>query len=296
MAQATCNGITLEYETFGDAADPAVLLIAGLGFQLIDWQTSFCERIAAAGHYVVRFDNRDIGLSEKLETLGTPDLPAILKVIVAGGTPKVPYFLKDMAADTVGLMDALGIARAHIVGMSMGGMIAQQMAVFYPNRLISLTSMMSSSSNRFLPPPSAAANTVLMNAPSSQDLDDVIAFGLEVNDVIGSPGFRWDRVALMRHIRSCVERCYCPTGYLRQYTAVQASRLKEGALAGVMAPTLVIHGKDDMLIPWQAGSETAELIKDARFELVPGMGHDLSPALSDHLAGIILPHLEASRP
>lgn len=295
MAKLISNGISLEYETFGAAADPAVVLIAGLGFQLIDWPVAFCEAIAAEGFYVVRFDNRDIGLSQKMEQLGLPDMGRILQQVQTQQTPSVPYHLSDMAADVAGLLAGLGIERAHIVGMSMGGMIAQLAAIFYPEKLYSLTSIMSSSGNRHLPPPTAAATSVLMAAPASQNEDDVVAFGLQVNDVIGSPGYRWDRAALKAHICACVRRCYCPSGYMRQYAAVLASNPRVSELPHIGAPTLVIHGLDDPLVPYAAGEDTARLIPGARLELVAGMGHDLSPALCAHLAGILIPHLTSHR-
>ncbi|MCR9212737.1 MAG: alpha/beta hydrolase [Proteobacteria bacterium] len=292
MAHLISNGLQLEYETFGSPENPAAILIAGLGFQLIDWPTFFCQKIADAGYYVVRFDNRDIGLSQKLEELGVPDLQGITEQLQAGESPKIPYHISDMAGDVAGLMDALSIQKAHIIGMSMGGMIAQLMAIFYADRVLSLTSIMSTSGSKMLPPPAAAAMSVLMKAPASEDLEDVVAFGLEVNDVIGSPGFRWDREELTEHVRTCVQRCFCPTGYLRQYTAVQAQNSRTRELPGITAPTLVIHGKDDLLIPHEAGEDTARLIPNSRLELVEGMGHDLSPALCRHLSDLILPHLK----
>ena len=295
MTKLICNGISLEYEMFGETGNPAVILIAGLGFQLIDWPTAFCKAIAEKGFRVIRFDNRDIGLSQKMEQTGLPDMTRILQQLQMTQAPTVPYHLSDMAADVAGLMDALHIERAHIAGMSMGGMIAQLMAIFYPENLFSLTSIMSSSGNRHLPPPTPAATSVLMSAPASQNEDDVVAFGLQVNDVIGSPGFRWDRKALETHIRACFRRSYSPSGYMRQYAAVLASNPRVSELPHVTAPTLVIHGKDDPLVPFAAGEDTARLIPGARLELVDGMGHDLSPALCDHLAGIVIPHLVANR-
>ena len=177
----------------------------------------------------------------------------------------------------------------------MGGMIAQLMAIFYPEKVLSLTSIMSSSGNRQLPPSTPAATSVLMSAPASQDVEDVVDFGLKVNDVIGSPGYRWDREALRAHIRACVKRNYSPAGYMRQYAAVLASNPRVSELPGVTAPTLVIHGKDDPLVPPEAGMDTARLIPGAKLELVAGMGHDLSPALCEHLASLVIPHLSANR-
>jgi pimeloyl-ACP methyl ester carboxylesterase len=291
MAKARSNGLFFEYETFGSKADAAVVLIAGLGFQLIDWPVAFCERLARAGTFVVRFDNRDIGLSQKLEEKGLPDMSLIAEQVKAGETPQIPYRLEDMALDLDGLLDAIALDSVHMVGMSMGGMIAQIMAIHYQERVLSLTSIMSSTSEASLPPPSAEAAAVLMSAPAGEELGDIIAYGLEVNDVIGSPGFRWDRAALMDHIGVCIRRNYCPSGYLRQYAAVQAAHSRVSELPSVTAPTLVIHGKEDHLIPPEGGEETARLIPGARLEMVEGMGHDLSPALCDHLAGLVISHI-----
>ncbi|WP_339633215.1 alpha/beta fold hydrolase [uncultured Sneathiella sp.] len=295
MANMICNGLSLEYEAFGDADKPAVFLIAGLGFQLIDWPVAFCESVAAEGFHVIRFDNRDIGLSQKLNEKGIPDLGRIMQQLQNGEVPAVPYHLSQMAADLAALMEGLSIHQAHIIGMSMGGMIAQLMAIFYPEKVLSLTSIMSSSGNRQLPPSTPAATSVLMSAPASQDVEDVVDFGLKVNDVIGSPGYRWDRDALKDHIRTCVTRNYSPAGYMRQYAAVLASNPRVSELPGVTAPTLVIHGKDDPLVPPEAGMDTARLIPGAKLELVAGMGHDLSPALCEHLASLVIPHLSANR-
>lgn len=294
MSTLQSNGLFLEYDTFGARSDPAVILIAGLGFQLIDWPVTFCERLAANGFFVIRFDNRDIGLSQKLEEELVPDLVALGDKISAGVALDLPYNLTDMMEDVVGVLDALSIDAVHLIGMSMGGMIAQLIAIHYPERLRSLTSIMSSSGSSDLPPPNAAATTILMSASASEDLSDVVAFGLNVNDVIGSPGFKWNRDDLTEHIRSCVERCYYPAGYVRQYAAVLGSPSRACSLPNITAPTLVIHGTEDLLVLSEAGEETARLIPNARLELVEGMGHDLSPDLCDHLAGLILPHIKAN--
>lgn len=287
------NGLTLEYETFGSKDHPAIVLVAGLGFQLIDWPVAFCERLADAGFFVLRYDNRDIGLSQKLEEKGIPDLSLIAGQLASGGTPQIPYQLEEMTADLTGLLDGLSLESAHVVGMSMGGMIAQLMAIHFPDRVRSLTSMMSSTSDPSLPPPSARAAAVLMSAPASEELEAIVAYGLEVNDIIGSPGFRWDRNALEDHIANCVRRSYCPGGYLRQYAAVMAAPSRVPELPSIVAPTLVIHGKEDPLLSPVGGEDTARLIPAARLELIEGMGHDLSPALCDHLAGLILSHVAA---
>jgi pimeloyl-ACP methyl ester carboxylesterase len=293
MATLVSNSISLEYETFGADTDPAVVLVAGLGFQLIDWPATFCDQLSENGYFVVRFDNRDIGLSQKLEDKPVPDLVALGEKLRSGVPVDVPYHLTDMMTDVIGLLDVLSIEKVHLIGMSMGGMIAQLAAIHYPQRLLSLTSIMSSSGSSSLPPLTAAATTVLMSAPASADMSDVVDFGLTVNDVIGSPGYPWNRDALTQHLRHCVERCYYPEGYVRQYAAVLAAKSRASLLPKVTTPTLIIHGKDDMLVLQEGGKETARLIPNSQLELVDGMGHDLSPSLCAHLAELILPHLNA---
>jgi pimeloyl-ACP methyl ester carboxylesterase len=292
--QVKVGDILLEVDRHGSYDDPAVILIAGLGFQLIDWPTGFCDQLVAAGFQVIRFDNRDIGLSHKFEEAGIPDLATVMSARMSGADPVVPYQLTDMAADVIGLMDALGLPQAHIVGMSMGGMISQILAASYPDRVSSLTSIMSSSSDPSLPGPAPAAAAILSSAPLSQEMVEIVDFGLRVNEVIGSLSFRWDKADLTAHIAACVERSYCPQGYMRQYAAVMAATSRRKLLSKVTGPSLVIHGENDPLVQPVCGRDVADHIKDARFELVPGMGHDLSPALCDHLAGLIAPHIQGA--
>jgi len=282
----------LEVELRGSSEHPAVILIAGLGFQLIDWPDDFCDSLVGAGYQVIRFDNRDIGLSQKFDAAGLPDLGTVMADKMAGHIPDTPYSLSHMAQDVTGLLGALGIEKVHIVGMSMGGMIAQLVAAHAPGCTASLTSIMSSSSDPALPGPTAPAMQVLSSAPQSQERADIVAFGLEVNDVIGSPSFRWPRVALTRHIEACVERSYSPAGYVRQYAAVMAAPSRRELLAQITAPTLVVHGDADPLVPASCGKDVADHVPDARFVQVSGMGHDLSPALCQHLVRIIIPHLD----
>ncbi|MEH6402892.1 MAG: alpha/beta hydrolase [Sneathiella sp.] len=293
MTQIEVNGITLEAERIGSPSAPAVFLIAGLGFQLIDWPLSFAEKLVEAGYQVIRFDNRDIGLSQKLEEEGLPDLGAIIQEKMAGGTPDVPYDLSHMAADVIGLMDAFSIDKAHIVGMSMGGMIAQILAANHASRCLSLTSIMSTTGDPSLPQADPEIMAVLVSAPSSQDKKDIVEFGLKVNDTIGSPGFRWDRSALQAHIEACFDRSYCPTGFMRQMAAVSTAKPRRQMLSKVAVPTLVIHGEDDPLVPASGGRDVADHISGASFKLVSGMGHDLSPSLCDQLAELIVPHLNS---
>lgn len=290
MAQIKAGDITLEVERIGDPADPAIILIAGLGFQLIDWPLSFCERLARHGYQIIRFDNRDVGQSQKLEHFGIPDMAAVLAGKASGNPVAVPYQLLDMAGDVIALMDALSLEKAHITGMSMGGMISQLIAAHYPDRCLSLTSIMSTSGEASVSAPHPEAMAVITGAPASQDKKDIVAFGLKVNDVIGSPDYRWDRGDLTRHIEACIDRGYCPSGYLRQMSAVFSAEPRRELLAALSLPTLVIHGLDDLLVPASGGQDVADHVPDAQLALVPGMGHDLSPALCAHLANIMVPY------
>ncbi len=294
MAQIKAGDIALEIDHMGDPQDPAIILIAGLGFQLIDWPREFCETLAGQGYQVIRFDNRDVGMSQKLEHLGVPDIPAVMADKAAGNPPRVPYQLSDMVGDIIALMDALSLDRAHIVGMSMGGMIAQLLAAQYPARCLSLTSIMSTSGETSVSAPKPEAMGVISSAPASQEMSDIVEFGLKVNDVIGSPGYRWDGHALRQHIEACVNRGYCPTGYMRQMSAVFSAQPRRELLSTITLPTLVIHGLDDPLVPASGGQDVADHIPGAKLELVAGMGHDLSPSLCVHLAALMLPHFKAA--
>ena len=295
MPVVTCNSVKLMIDRRGRETDPAILLIAGLGFQLIDWPDSFCDTLVANGFQVIRFDNRDIGLSQKLDHKGLVDLQSIISAKLTGGNPFVPYQLEDMAADAASLLKELNVGPAHIVGMSMGGMIAQLIAALYPDQVLSLTSIMSSSSDLSLPGPAPAAAAILASAPQSQQKADIVEFGLKVNDVIGSPGFRWNRSELKAHIEACIDRNYSPMGYMRQYAAVMAARSRRELLRKIKTPALVIHGTDDPLVPLACGKDVADHITGSHFESIAGMGHDLSPTLCARLAQVILPHLKAAR-
>ncbi len=294
MGQVKAGNITLEVDRIGDPSHPAIILIAGLGFQLIDWPRAFCETLAKSGYYVVRFDNRDVGFSQKLEALGVPDMAAVMADKAAGIAPRVPYSLADMASDVIALMDVLSIEKAHIAGMSMGGMIAQLLAAHHPARCLSLTSIMSTSGEASVSAPNTAAMAVITTAPASTEKSDIVAFGLKVNDTIGSPGYRWEKEALTQHIEACFDRGYCPTGYMRQMSAVFSAAPRRELLTTILLPTLVIHGLNDLLVPASGGQDVADHIRGAKLELVAGMGHDLSPSLCVHLAELMLPHFDAA--
>lgn len=274
MPRAHANGLDLEYETFGDPADPPMLLVMGLGAQLTAWPVGFCELLAAQGFHVVRFDNRDVGLSSHLDDLGLPNIPAIM----AGDRSSAPYLLADLAADAAGLLDALGIAKAHFVGASMGGMIVQQLAIDHPDRLLSLCSIMSTTGDRSVGTSSPDAMAVLMR-PAGATREEVLAGGLAAQRVIGSPGYPATDEYLLARTAEAFDRAFDPAGVARQMAAVMASPDRTPALREVTVSTLVVHGADDPLVNVTGGKATAAAIPGAELLVVPGMGHDLPTEL-----------------
>lgn len=280
MTQVLVNGITIEYECHGDSADPCFVLVRGLGTQLIDWPPSFISGLVEAGFSVLTFDNRDVGLSQKL--MGEPDLRAI----VGGQAP--PYRLDDMANDIVGVMDELGIAQAHLFGISMGGMIGQVMAVHSGHRLLSFCSVMSSSSRPGLPGPTpAAAASLAQDVGDTADEQTIVEATVQGLEVCGSPAYPLSSAARMRIARARFRRNYCPAGVKRQMAAIVASGDRSELLRTIKVPTLVIHGNDDPLIPVAAGKDTARLIPGARLVVIAGMGHDLPESLVPEMLTIV---------
>jgi pimeloyl-ACP methyl ester carboxylesterase len=274
MPRAETNGVELEYDTFGDPADPPLLLIMGLNTQLIGWPVGFCELLAGRGFHVVRFDNRDIGLSTQFDDVPTPDLMAIM----AGDKSAAPYLLEDMANDAAGLLDALGAQRAHIVGASMGGMIAQELVLGHPHRALSLCSIMSTTGDSSVGAPSAAALEVLLLPPGA-DRDGAIARGIAVLSVISSPGYPPTEQWMRERAAEAFDRAYHPAGGARQLAAIVASPDRTAALHGVTVPTVVLHGEADQLVDVSGGKATAAAIPGAELILFPGLGHDLPEAL-----------------
>jgi pimeloyl-ACP methyl ester carboxylesterase len=270
MPDVRSNGMTLRYETLGDPSAPALLLIMGLGAQLIDWPDGFCELLVARGYRVIRFDNRDAGLSTWLDELGRPDLGDIF----GGDFTTTPYRLADLAADAAGLLKELGVERAHVAGVSMGGMIAQQLAIDHPDRVLSLCSIMSTTGDRSVgrPTPEAAA---VLGQPPAGNREAAIASAVAASRIIGSPGFPVNEEELLRRTTAKYDRAYRPIGTARQYAAILASPDRTQALYGVTVPTLVIHGEADPLIDVSGGRATAATIPGAELLVVPGMGHDL---------------------
>ena len=270
MSNVEANGIQIEYETFGEPKLPPMLLIIGFAGQLIVWDDELCEQLAQRGYYVMRFDNRDVGLSSKLEVAGVPDIGALLR----GETIDIPYTIEDMADDAVGLLDALGIEKAHICGMSMGGMIAQAVTINHPQRVLSLISIYSTTGNPELPPPTPEAMEVLLTPPPLER-EANIEHTLKFFRWITGPGFPFDEEWHRKLAAQAYDRAFYPMGAARQFAALFTQKNRKPALTSVSVPTLVIHGSDDPLLPVEGGKDTAEAVPGAELKIIAGMGHDL---------------------
>jgi pimeloyl-ACP methyl ester carboxylesterase len=284
--RARAGAIELAYETFGERSDPPVVLIMGLAMQMLAWPEELCRLLAARGLYVVRFDNRDIGLSTHLHHARRANVMAAL----AGDTRSASYGLSELAADTAGLLDALGFESAHIVGASMGGMIAQTLAIEHPQRVRSLTSIMSTTGDRRAGTPTRAAAAVLL-APPATSRQAAVERAVAAYRVIGSPGFAPDEAAVRDRAARAYDRAYDPPGVARQLVAVLASGDRTAQLRRLRVPTLVIHGADDPLVQVSGGRATAAAIPGAELVVFEGMGHDLPrdlwPEFADRIGGLI---------
>ena len=291
--QAAVNGISITFEDKGPRDAPVILLVMGLGGQLTLWPDEFVDALNARGFRTIRYDNRDVGLSTRFDAAGVPNLKWMFVKSLLRLPVRSAYTLADMAADGVALLDHLGIARAHIVGVSMGGMIAQHIAARYPDRVLSLTSVMSTTGNPRLPRAQKEAMQVLTSRPMSGDPEDLIAYSVRAAKVIGSPGYPPDEERLQRRVRSDFERGWYPQGVARQMAAIVADGDRRPMLKSIDAPTLVIHGEGDPLVPLAGGRDTADNIPGARLLTIPGMGHDLPLGLVDTLADAIAGHAGA---
>ncbi len=274
MSNVTANGIQIEYETFGDNSFPALLLIAGNGAQMIVWDEEFCELLAKKCLFVIRFDNRDTGLSTKFDEAGTPDIMTAYKAAMEGRTVESAYSLDDMADDTVGLLDALGIKKAHICGASMGGMIAQVVSYRHPEQVLSLTSIMSNTGNPDLPHGKQDAIAALIS-PAPEEREAYIEHNVNIWRKLWSPGFPFEEERARKFLEASYDRSYCPQGMARQNTAIIACGDRRPFLSSIKVPTLVIHGADDPLIPVEGGKDTAGVIPGASLLIIDGMGHDM---------------------
>ncbi|WNG38670.1 alpha/beta hydrolase [Archangium violaceum] len=268
------NGIDIEYETFGKEGNPPLLLIMGVSVQMVFWDEEFIEQLVQRGFRVIRFDNRDVGRSTHFRSAGVPSEALSSQGATSGRQPDVPYLLSDMAADAAGLLDALGLKAAHVVGLSMGGMIAQELAIRHPERVLSLTSLMSTTSDPSLPGPKPELLPLFRQEPA-RDREQAIEQSMRLFRAIASPGFPLDEAGLRKKLTLSYDRCYDPEGTIRQQAAIMASGSRKQALASVKAPSLVIHGKEDPVIPVEAGIDTARSIPGAELLVVEGLGHDL---------------------
>lgn len=272
-----------------------VLLTMGLGLQLVAWPDTFVQALLQAGYRVVRYDNRDIGLSSHLDMLGKPSMPWQMVKHKLGFNMSQPYTLQDMANDALGLLDALGIERAHLIGVSMGGMISQRMAATAPQRVRSLTSIMSSSGAPGLPGPGPEVVLAMMQTPASTDPTDIVANTQALFQLLSSPAFRDDAAHVRDRLMAGVSRSYHPEGVLRQALAIMSDTDRHTLLPSITCPTLVIHGSADPLVPLACGRDTAQRIPGAQFEAIDGMGHDWPPAVQPLWLRVLLPHLAAAR-
>jgi len=283
MARAKANGIEIEYETAGDKNNPALLLVMGLGAQLTIWPDRLFGGLADKGFYIIRFDNRDVGLSTDFGKWGPPNIMSALQAAMKGEKVDAPYHLNDMAADAVALLDALGIQKAHMVGASMGGMIVQIVAAKYPARTRSMVSIYSSSGRRGLPQGKPEALAMLGSVPASDTREARVAHGIKLRQTIGSPGFPTPEAELRSLVEKNVDRRWYPEGAGRQYVSVLASGDRVELLKTVKAPTLVLHGEEDPLLPVECGRDVAKTVPGAEIETIAGWGHDFPPQLVPRL-------------
>ena len=282
---APANGLSLCYQTFGSPSDPALLLVMGLGAQMVLWEDGFCRMLADRGFFVVRFDNRDIGKSSRIST-PPPDLA---RVFMGQEQLRAPYTLADMAADTVGLMDALGVKKAHVVGASMGGMIAQEMAIRHPERVLTLTSIMSTTGERGLPPPKPEV-WAAMTAPPPLTVEAFIEANVRVARLLRGYADAAEEVSDRARSARAAARGLNPAGGARQMAAILASGSRAEALRKVKIPTLVIHGVDDPLVPVEGGRATARAIPGAKLWVLEKMGHTLPRAVWPPIVEAIAAH------
>lgn len=292
MPRVAANGIALETEVHGGlAAGRPLVLIRGLGTQMVQWAPGFLDALVARGHAVVIFDNRDVGRSTWFDEAGVPALSDVVAAVAAGTPPPVPYTLEDMADDIAGLLGAHGLETAHIVGMSMGGMLTTVFGARHPDRVRSLVPIMASTGNPALPPPTPAAMEALMS-PSPSERAAYIAHHVRTAKVLASPAYPVPDEARAELAARVFDRAFHPQGVARQYAAIVASGDRRAQLATITAPTLVIHGADDPLVRVEGGRDIAATIPGADWLEVPGMGHDLPPGLFELLADAITGHTE----
>jgi len=291
--KVTANGLQIEVDDTGGEGRPVVLLIMGLGMQLVAWPNGFVRQLVDAGFRVVRHDNRDIGLSQDFDHAGTGNIVWETVRHRLGLKVRSAYTLQDMTQDSIGVLDALGIARAHIVGASMGGMIAQRLAASAPQRVSSLVSIMSSSGARGLPGPRREVTAMLMRRPLGRSEAELVAHSIKLLRLIQSPAYPQTDEELAERLTFSMRRSYRPAGLMRQMLAIGADDDRPQILPRIQSPTLVLHGEADALVPIACGKDSAQRIPDSTFIGIPGMGHDLPPQVCTILANHIAPFAHA---
>lgn len=274
MPIAKVNNIEIFYDCFGNKSAPPILLIGGLGWQMIAWEEAFCNQLAGEGYYVVRFDNRDAGLSTQFDEYGVPDIQSIIADLQKNRKPSVPYALDDMASDGIGLMDALGFEKAHLCGASLGGMVVQTMAINHPDRILSLTSIGSTTGNPGLPRPENEAST-MASAERIDNREAAVQRALDLNRLAGSPGFPTDKNRIEEKARMTYDRAFNAWGVARQMAAVVAGSDRRPELRKLNVKALIIHGTDDPLVLPKNGIDTHENIPGSELLLIEGMGHEV---------------------
>jgi len=287
--RVSTNGIELVYDAFGNPDDPPMLLVSGLSRQMVETDECFCAMLAEQGFWVIRFDNRDVGVSTHCHHLGSPNISDIMKNRGKGAEIKLPYRLNDMADDTAGLLDALHIDSAHIVGISMGGMISQLLAIHHPAKVKTLTSIMSTTGEPGLPPPTPEATAVLFEPPPPER-KAFIEYTVRVNKVLNGPVFRIDEKRTRQIANQVYNRGLNPAGISRQYAAIIGSGGRKALLKTVSIPSQIIHGDKDPLVPVRCGMDTADAIPGAKQLIIKGMGHFLAPALWPRIVDAIADH------
>jgi pimeloyl-ACP methyl ester carboxylesterase len=287
--KASVNGLEIAYDTFGDRSYPAMLLVMGLGAQMIAWDEEFCQELSSRGFFVIRYDNRDVGLSTRLDELGIPDIPGMLQAGMEGKDLEAPYYLRDMADDAAGLLDVLDIGKAHVIGASMGGMIVQELAIRHPDRLLTMTSIMSNTGNPALPPPQPEAMAILMQPPPL-DRAAYIEDSVKASKLLHGSKLPFDELRARERAGRVFDRGLSPAGSARQLAGILASGSRKQALGSVHVPTLVIHGDADPLVPVEGGIDTAEAIPNAKLMIIEGMGHDLPPVVWQRVKEAIVKH------
>ena len=297
MAKTTANRIHIEYETSGEASSPALLLICGLSNQLIEWDDAICENFARQGYYVIRFDNRDAGLSTRFEKAGRPDIMATMASVMNKETVIPPYTLEAMADDAAGLLDAIGIERAHICGMSMGGMIAQTFALRHPSRTLSLTSIYSTTGNPELPGPEPRALEVVITPPPHERIKFIENY-IKIYRTFAGNGIPFDEEYHRELGARYFDRSFYPEGTGRQLLAIMLQPDRKPLLSKLSVPTLVIHGDQDPLVPLVCGKDTAEAVPGAEMIVIEGMGHEL-PRMNSYwnrISEAVIAHIKKVRP